>query len=484
MVRKPPRSGAARAAHPSSSMRLAMLVLATLVLGGCATFSSDGGFGEIKDAAKSRLGKDLNWARSDADREAISKRVGELLARPLAVDDAVQIALLNNRGLQAAFFDLGISEAGLVQAGRLPNPLFAMLRARHGDEFKIEQAFTFNVFSLITMPQVVAIERRRFAQTQRAIGMEVLSLAAETRKAYYSSIAAEETVRYMHQVRRAAEAGAELARRMGQVGNWNKLQQAREQGFYADAALNLARAEHAAMIAREKLTRLMGLWGSQTQFALPERLPDLPKTANELPDVEQIAMTQRLDVQAAKIDVEALAGNLGLTRTTRFINALEFGPARVKEGPMSEPWKRGYEVSFELPLFDWGTARVAMAESIYMQAVNRAAETAVNARSEVRQAYRGYRSSFDIARHYRDEIVPLRKRISEENQARYNGMQIGVFELLADARSQISSVASYIETLRDFWIAQADLEMAMLGRPGMSAAPRAAVAGGDAAAGH
>ena len=464
--------------------RMLLLVPVALALGGCASFSQDGGFNSVEKTTQERIGKELKWAKTDADRSAIDQRVAEVLGKPLSVDDAVQIALLNTKGLQASFYELGISEADLVQAGRLPNPHFSMLRARDGDEFKIEQAFTFNVFSLITMPQVVAIEQRRFAQVQRAITMQTLSLAAETRKAYYAAIAADQTLSYMEQVRRTAEAGAELGRRLAQVGNWSKLQQAREQSFYADAALNLARAGQAQIAAREKLTRLLGLWGERALFKLPQRLPDLPKVANDLPEVEQIAMEQRLDVQAAKLDTEALAKNLGLTKTTRFINALEFGPARVLEGQRSEPYKRGYELSLELPLFDWGTARVARAEALYMQAVYRAAETAINARSEVREAYQGYRSSFDIARHYRDEIVPLRKRIAEENQARYNGMIIGVFELLADARAQISSVNSYIESLRDFWIAQADLEMALMGKPSVSAATKTKMAGAEAAAGH
>ena len=231
---------------------------------------------------------------------------------------------------------------------------------------------------------------------------------------------------------------------------------------------------------RERLTRLMGLWGAQAQFKLPERLPDLPKAPNDLPDVEQTAMSQRMDVQAAKLGAEQLANNLGLTKATRFVNVLEVGAVRNSWNPISDlPVQRGYTISLELPIFDWGTARVAKAEAIYMQAVNRAAETAINARSEVRQAYKGYRSSFDIARHFRDEIVPLKKRISEENQLRYNGMLIGVFELLADARSQIGSVQGYIDALRDFWIAQADLDMALIGKPSMSATASPGMASGQ-----
>jgi outer membrane protein TolC len=446
--------------------------MVVLMLAGCASFSQDGGFNSVASTARKRLGKDVTWVKSEADQDTITKRVAELLGQPLTVDDAVQLALFNNRGLQAAFAELAISESDLIHAGRLPNPSFAMLRASQpsidGREYKIEQALTFNFFSLLTMQQASAIEQRRFEQTKRMVSLEMLRLAAETRKGYYSAVAAEESVRYARQVRQAAEASAELARRMAQVGNFNKLQQAREQGFYADAALGLARAEQASVAGRERLTRLLGLWGQQAQFTLPERLPDLPQAPNELPNVEQMAMAQRLDVQAARLHTEALAKNLGLTKTTRFINVLEFGPARVLEGTADAGYKKGYEVSFELPLFDWGTAKVAKAEALYMQSVNVTAQTAINARSEVREAYQGYRSSYDIARHYHNEIVPIKKRISEENQLRYNGMLIGVFDLLADARAQIGSVNNSIEALRDFWIAQADLEMALIGKPNLT----------------
>lgn len=313
------------------------------------------------------------------------------------------------------------------------------------------------------------IENQRYEQTRGAALMSVLSLAAQTRKAYYSAVAADETVRYLLQVQTAAEAGAELARRQALAGNWSRLQQAREQGFYADAALNLARAEQARGEAREQLIRLLGLWGAQTQFRLPERLPELPAAPSDLPDIERTAMAQRMDVQAATLGSERVAKSLGLTRATRFVNALEIGAQRNSFS--EEPTERGFEISVELPLFDWGTARVARAEAIYMQSLNRAAQTAVNARSEVRTAYANYRIRYDIARHFRDEIVPLKKRISDENLLRYNGMLIGVFELLADARSQITSVNGYIEALRDFWLAQADLDSAQIGPVGFSAMP-------------
>jgi outer membrane protein TolC len=463
---------------PSSARLLTLLTLA-LALSGCASFSTDGGFGPIAQTTLDRLGQEATWQRSTADRERAAARVAELLKQPLG---AVQIALLNNRGLQAAFHELGIAEADVVQAGRLPNPGFSLGRSTQGDEVEREIGIHINLARLILMPTVQRIESRRFAQVQGAVTTQVLALAADTRKAWVQAVAAEEGVRYTQLVQQAAEASAELARRMAQVGNWNKLQQAREQGFYADAALNLARAEQAQRSARERLIRLMGLWSTQLDFRLPERLPDLPATPKDLPNIEQTAMAQRLDVQAAKASAEQMAQNLGLTKATRFINVLEFGATRARSN--EAPVKRGYEIGFELPLFDWGDAHVAKGEAVYMQAVEQAAQTAIDARSEVREAYGAYRSNYDIARHMRDEVVPLKKRIADENLLRYNGMLIGVFELLADARSQIASVNASIDALRDFWLAQADLDMALLGKPSLSAMSSPTMAPAEAGAAH
>ena len=464
-------------------LRLIGIALGALLLAGCASLSPDAGFSTVQATTKERIGKDLAWMRDDAQQETVDKRVSELLAKPLSADDAVQVALLNHRGLQARFADLGITEAQVVQAGRLPNPGVSFGRLRRGDEVEIERSIQFNLMRLLTLPLVSQLEQRRFEQVKREVAMDVLSHAANTRKAYYQAVAADETVRYMRQVKDTAEASAELARRMEQVGNFNKLDRAREQAFYADAMLGLARAEQVQRSARERLTRLLGAWGPQARLQLPERLPDLPPAPKDQPDVERVAMAQRLDVQAAKLGAEQTARNLGLTRATRFVDVLELG--LVRNSSNEAPTQRGWEIGLELPLFDWGSARVARAESIYMQAVQRAAQAAIDARSEVREAYGNYRSAYDIARHQRDEIVPLRKRISEEQGLRYNGMIVGVFELLADARSQIASVNSYIDSLRDFWLAQSDLDMALIGKATLSTPSGSSAAAGDGGgAGH
>ena len=466
--------------------RMLAVAISVMVLGGCAAFSKDGGFGAVEQTARERLHKEVRWQRDDRQRESIQATVKKLLASPLSADDAVQVALFGNPGLQATYAELGIAEADLVQAGRMTNPHFAYLRTAHGDERKLEWALTFPIIDLLTIPLRTKIESRRFGQVKLAVAGQMLDVAIKTRKSWFHAVAAEERVRYLEQVLLAAEASAELSSRMEAAGNFSRLDRMREQVFHAETVADLSRTRHAVIVKRERLTRLMGLSGDDVAFLLPERLPELPAGMHEQKELEARAMTGRLDVRAAKLETESLAASLGLTRATRFINVLDLGPAATKEDP--EPWKRGFEVSLTLPIFDWGGARVARAEAIYMQALHRVAETAVNARSEVREAYSAYRTAYETAKRYRDEIVPLRKKIAEENMLRYNGMLISVFELLADAREQVGAVNANIVALRDFWLSESDLQAAFNGSPTGRRAAAPAVSGGmapePALAGH
>ncbi|HET9976875.1 MAG TPA: TolC family protein [Burkholderiaceae bacterium] len=462
-------------------MRVPLTLLAALVIAGCAGFSPDGAVGPVRDAAKQHLKQDLAWPRSETDRAALDARVAELLREPLGADAAVQIALFNHRGLAASLHELGIAEADLVQASRLPNPGFSFGRFKAGDEREIERGFHFSLARVIALPWRRDAARQRLEATQRQLAMQVLDHGMATRRAWVQAVAAAEGVRYARQVMQAAEASAELARRMQQVGNFSALQRAREQAFYADAALGVARAEQAERAARERLARLMGLWGTQTAYRLPERLPDLPHQARDLADAERTAVAQRLDLQAARATARQLAAERGVTRADTLAGGVELGLERnsSNEGPTS----RGWELGFEIPLFDGG-ARRAAADHAWRQAVLRAEQAAIDARSEVREAYGAYRSAYDIAKHHREEIVPLRRRILDENVLRYNGMLIGVFELLADARLQIASVNAAIEAQRDFWLADADLDLALVGKPMLTPmsnpAATPAAGGGDA----
>jgi outer membrane protein TolC len=392
----------------------------------------------------------------------------------LTADAAVEVALLNNRGLQARFGELGVAESDLVRAGRLANPAFGFSNLKGGGVTEIDRSLVFSVLGLLTMPMARQIEQQRFEQAQYQAALDAVGLASEARKAFFGAVAAQELVRYYEQVKDAADASNELARRMLQAGNFNKLAQMRQQVFYADATSQLARARHQAVAERERLVRLLGLSGEQLDFRLIDRLPDLPGEPAEPKDAEQTAMDKRLDVSMARRSTEAIAKSLGLTKATRFVDVLEVGYADKRQ--TGEQRQSGYEIRLELPLFDFGSTRAVRAEAVYLQSVNRTAEIAVNARSEVRESYSAYRTTYDLAKHYRDEVVPLKKRISDETLLRYNGMLLGVFELIADARDQVMSVTAYVEALRDYWVAETNLQSALTGRsPGPGSMSRSSL---------
>jgi len=465
---------------------IAPLAMAAL-LSGCAGIQADRGFAEVSANARERLGEniELAWIRDDADAEGLRERTRALLAKPLSAEDAVQIALLNNRGLQAALADLGFAAADMIESTLPRGPGFSFKRDSGGGEVEIERAVTLDLLGLATLPFRAVGEQHRFTAAKRRMAGQVLELAADTRRAFYRAVAAAQVARYLADVTEATGASAELAHGLARVGNIPRLDDARARAFHLEATAELARGQVAATVSRERLTRLLGLWGSDLDFKLPERLPELPAAPRMLENVEAMAVANRADLKAAKAELEATAMSLGLTRVTRLVSALNLTFDRHRQ--TGEAKRSGYEIDISVPLFDFGDSRVAKAEHLYMRAVHRAAETAINARSEVREAYLGYRAAYDVAKRYRDEIVPLRRTISEEMLLRYNGMLVSVFELLADSRDQIAGITAAITAQRDFWLSDIALEGALYG---LTAAPLAvagqttSTTGGQVTGGH
>ncbi len=443
-------------------VRLPMWLLGTTILAGCASFSQDGGLGEVASITRERQGIVPQAIKTEQDGANAGAEVKRLLSGPLDAEGAVKVALLNNRGLQASLAELGIAEADLVQAGRLRNPVFTFARLEGGGEREFERQFLFDLMGLLTLSTRSEIEQRRFQATQLRVAEETLRLAQSARQAWFDAVAARQAAQYQEDVLAAAEAGAELAKRMAEAGNFSRQRQQREQLFQAETRAELTRARLAETAARGRLARVLGVSGAQRGFTLPDRLPDLPAGLMEEKAVLQRAMDGRLDLDVAKRELEGLAKRLGPVKATRLINVLEL--SYLNHNVAGQPHARGYEIELSLPLFDWGGARAAKAEALYAQAMHRVAELAVNAESEVRDAYAGYQAAHELAASYRDEIVPLRKSLSEEALLRYNGMLIGVWDLLADSRAQVAAVNAAIQAQRDFWVAESNLQIALSGR--------------------
>ncbi len=467
---------------------IAVAVSAAWPLSGCKTLSPDGGMDFVASVADADLNKSVTAIRTPEQAEDVQAQVAALLRKPLTADAAVQIALLNNRGLQAAYNALGVAEAEMVRASLPPSPTLSLERLSNPLELEIERRIIGNILALATLPARASIAADRFDQAKLRAAEETLRVAAEARRGYYRAVAARQTAAFLDQSRSAAETVSKLARRLGESGALNKIDQAREHTFYAEVAAQLGVARQRMMSEREKLIRQLGLWGEDLKFVLPGALPVMPRRAQALPDIEIEAVRRRVDLQVARIEITALAKTYGLTQASRFVNLLELSGIRktVKDRETGDKvGTRGYEAEFQIPIFDFGETRVRMAEQTYMQAINRLAEKAVNARSEARESYRSYRSSYDIARHYRDEVMPLRKIISDETLLRYNAMQIDVFAVLTEARQRIAATNQAVEAQRDFWLASVDLGVAVTGggvagMSGEGGQTAAAASGGEA----
>ncbi len=419
------------------------------------------------------LGKDVTKIRTEEEAAAAEACVRTLLAKPLTADAAVQIALLNNRGLQAAYNELGISEAQMVEASLPPSPAFALSKLVTSGQFEIERQIVQNVLSLLTLPRRREIAEDKFHQAQVRAVEATLKSAAEARRAYYRAVAANQIVSFLEKARLSAESISEVSKKLGETGAMPKLDQAREHAFYAEVSTQLAVARLRQRTERNKLNRALGLWGAQTIYRLPGALKPLPSPPPPIADIETQAVLSRADLQVARMELAILAKQYGLTRATRFVNMLQVAGINTSDSTLVPqtngeelPDKQkfnGFEVDFQIPIYDFGRARTRLAEESYMQAVNRLIEKAVNVRSQADEAYQTYRGFYDIARHFEKEILPLREIISQQELLNYNGMLTDLFALLTDARARILANVQAIEAKRDFWLAKVDLHVAIVG---------------------
>ena len=436
-----------------------------MVLAGCASFSSDAGMNAVNGIVAPALRTDAIKISTDEGAAGATAQTRQLLKSTLSAEAVVHVALLNNKGLQGAYNELGIAEAVMVKASLPPNPTFSLSRISTPVELDIERRIVADILALATLPARAEIAADRFREAQLRAAEETLRIGTETRRSYYRAVAVLQLAAALAQATSAAEAAAKLAKQLGETGAMNKLDRAREDAFYADLVTQLATARQRAASERERLVRAMGLWGDDLDFKLPQVLSALPRRPRTLISVETEAVRRRVDLQVARIEVDALARSYGLTNATRFINLLEVSGVsrRQHETSGASGTGGGIEVDFQIPIFDFGEVRFRQAGETYMKAVNRLTEKAINVRSEAREAYRAYRSSYDIADHYRKEVLPLRKIISDETMLRYGAMQIDVFSLLTEARQRIAANIAAIEAQRDFWLASTDLEAAVVG---------------------
>ena len=460
--------------------KLPLIVGLPLVLGACATAipgaytEPKAGFANVASQVSPAIGKRTVFAETQAENEALRKQVHAMVHRKtISADTAVQVALLNNTGLQASYANVGLSAAEAWQQSTPENPVVSLgilgIGAPELGAYRaIEGLIRANILDATTRKQRRAIADANFRQAQLEAVNDTLALAHQTRQAWVNAVSAFETVSYLKRAKATSDAGSELARRLGETGALNRAGQAREQAFNAELAGQLARARLDATMAKEELTRLMGLWGTEVNYFVPDALPALPRSIGRVSGLEAKALRNRVDLRVAKLGLEAQAQAFGLTDQTRIVSDLEIVGGfelerEAEDGETESETTPQVEIEFAIPIYDTGKARMRKAELMYLQSANVLAEKAVAVRSEARGAEAAYHASYKIARHYRDVLVPLRTTVEEEGLLSYNGMITNTFELLTDVRQKLAASLEAANAKRDFYIAQANVTAAIYG---------------------
>lgn len=449
-------------------LRLAALPAMLSVLVGCSTLNLDEQLRQANiDTAEFTKGH-LTLALNNAQRDNLRERADTLLSAPLSSASAVELALINNPAFQSLMARYWAEGAQAAQDGRLPNPVFSFERIRTSDELEIGRALSFGLLDLILWPQRLQMASWRIDQTQIRLAVETVDAVTQVREAWVRAVAAQQQLAYARQIMEGAKASAELARRLQDAGNFSRLERLRQHSFYAEATAQLAVAQQQHIARRESLVRLLGLTDEQAdQLRLPDRLPDLPAQPLAGDALGARALRDRLDVRLALAELEGAARAQGLEGIHSYTDIeldLRYDTVFDKaDGHRSNP--RGFEVAMSLPVFDWGDLRRDALNARTLAAALNVEATERAARSHLREQYSAYHSAYDIARHYQEEILPLRQRIAEENLLRYNGMFISVFDLLSDAQDNIRSVMAAMDAQEQFWLSDASFKSSLTGRP-------------------
>ena len=455
-------------------MRHLVFLALPALLAGCAQFSADGGMDHVAHGVGREIGKDVVKITTPEQAARAREQVTTLLTGPLSADAAVQIALLNNRTLQAAYNDLGISEAAYVQASLPPNPTLSIMRIAGTGVANFELRLIEEIVGLFTLPQRTAIAAERFHHARLQAISATLRLAADTRRAYIRAIASRQQAGFLKQTRATVDTASRLIVSLGQAGGGDQLDQAELAAFGAELGTRVDQAELTARRDRETLVRLLGLSGADLAFALPDALPALPAAPEPPLEVEIEAIKRRVDLEIARREVAALAKSLSLTEVTRYVSMLQL--AGIFNNETANPLtnfdtainRGGLQVDLQIPIFDTGEARTRAARETYARSINLLAAKAVDARSEARIAYESYRATYDIARSWRDRVLPLRQIVSKEIMLRYStgvlageGLRVDLFKYLTDTRVRIAANAASLDARRDFLLAVADLQAAL-----------------------
>lgn len=392
--------------------------------------------------------------------------VRELLKRPLNVEAAVRIALLNNRELRATLREMGIARGRLIQAGLLPNPTveLELLPERNT---QVELRLEYDITNALLAPVKARAIAPELDAARYRVAAAVVQLGYDVRVAFYMLQAAEQRLMMAQQVFDGAAAGRDAAKAMFEAGNINELDVASQEVAYQKTRIVVAQMELEVALAREQVQRLFGVHGAQTNWTIEHQLAPAPRTAEISQTLERDALGVNLGMLETKQRLESLARRTGATSLEGWVPDVSIDVHGLKGNPdaaADQQWQVGGGVSVGVPLFDRRQGLVVELRAEFDALMERYYGMAVDLRSGTREIRARVSSSHARAIHYQEVILPAQRKVLEQTLLQYNAMQLGVFHLL-EARAQLLELElSYIETLREYWCAMAELDALLAGQ--------------------
>lgn len=431
------------------------------LLSGCSTISQDEAFIQV-NAKIDREDYRLIWEKNSEDGKKIENSVQNMLKSPLDSINAVKIALINNRSLQSTYGELGLAQGELVQAGLLSNPILGYAIGRDGAVTTRTLSVELPFLDMLLMPLRRSLSEIRFEEVKLRVGDEVLKMARDTKKSYIEACVTRDIRQLRDQMLDSLEAAAQLSARQYGAGNLSKRNYLRFQNAYSYARVEAFQARVDEVRSRERLNRLLGVFGVDTRYVLAKTTLALLVKKPEYNHLESLAIEKRLDIQAMKKEVEFAARAAGIVSDTRYINGLVLGLESEKVSGQSHKNTIGAAIS--VPLFDMGQGRITQAKARYDQQLHKLYALSVDVRSGVREQYAQTQMAYTIADEHNRHIWPQSTQILEQTQLYYNGMLDGIYELLEDQRSEVKARMEAIRSIGEYHSMLSDLEYALGGK--------------------
>ncbi len=446
-----------------------LLGLGVIFLAGCSAGDPQGNFDAgVRDPAAARLaGRQAVWRRGGPEEAQADAAVATLLRRPLTAGRAVQIALLNNRALQAHFAEIGISSGEVVTAGLLKNPLLAAsgrLPDRSGLVADWEGAVTQNFLDALLLPLRKRLAAARLRQVELQVADETFRTAVETERAFYTYQARRQLLDRLQLAAETNGAAADFTRSLHDAGNVNDLDLVNQQAVFSQSRIDVTQARAQTLNDREAVNRLLGLDGAPAAaWTAARSLPPLPGREPSAAALETRAVAQRLDLQATRAQLAAAEQALALRVGTRYL------PAGVTLGVDTEREPEGEHITgptldLELAIFNQGQGEIATLRARDLQARHLLEAKTIDVRSEVRAARAQVAANRELALAIQSTILPQRRQALALTLQQYNGMLKGAYDLLLAKANETTAERSSIEACRDYWLARAELERAAGGK--------------------